>query len=60
MRRVKKRKGTEVQRVKAPSKSWADDALIGEKEQKGKQRRKKKEREMRYKPIKEKKRKKMA
>ena len=39
VRKVKKRKGVEAQRVKHPTPSQATDALIGEKEQNGKQKR---------------------
>ena len=42
---MKKRKGIEAQRVKSPpTQSWAIDALIGDEEQSGKQRKEQKER----------------
>ena len=37
VRRTKKRKGVEAQRVKHPTPSQATDALIGDEEQNGKQ-----------------------
>ena len=39
MRRAKKRKGIETQRVKHPTPSRAFDALLGDEEQNGKQKR---------------------
>ena len=43
VRRVKKRKGIKVQRVKPPTQSQATQILIGNEEQNGKQENKKKE-----------------
>ena len=39
-RRAEKRKGIEAQRVKHPTESWANDALIGNEEQNGKRNKK--------------------
>ena len=45
VRRVKKRKGVEAQRVKPPTPPWAIDALAGDEEQKGKQKRTKRKKQ---------------
>ena len=44
MRRAKKRKGIETQRVKAPTPTRENDALIGDEKQSGKQKKEEKER----------------